>query len=506
MSDASVDEGGTLEFAVTLDVASGRVVSVPVATRDQSASESGDDYVGLADDAVVVFAPGEVRQIVSVQTLRDSVVESVEGVFLDLVRPTNATVDKGTGLGAIRDVSDRRLVVSDASVREGDMLAFEVAFLEGASSRDVTVRYRTRSGTATAGDDYDDDFEAATRELRIVAGDTSATVSVPTVPDTLNEDNEQLRLVLSDPVGAVIVAGSAVGVIIDDDPLPELRVGDTEAAEADASAVFTLTLSEASGRDVTVTYHTEDGTATAPADYNALWAEELVIAAGHTAATVDVALLDDDVAEDVETFRLVVSAAVNAGRGDSVGVATVTDDDGLVQILVDDPAPVYEGDGASAAFTVRLSRAHPTEPVTVFYSTADGTATAGSDYIAATSELLVFWVGVTSETVTVPLINDDDVEEAETFRLVLTLSTIPNAEIGDGEATVLVIDDDGLPTVSVTDAATQNRGLHRVVHRHLEPGRPPGGDRRLRHPPRSPPRPRRPPRCRARTTPRRRAR
>ena len=461
VSDASVGEGATLVFAVTLDAPSGREVSVPVATRDGSARAVEGDYAGLASRAVVVFAPGVTRRLVLVQTLADSVVESAEVVWLDLgpVGDGTATIGDGTGRGVIRDVSDRRLSVSDAFVVEGGTLAFEVGFLEGPSSRDVTVRYETRSGTATAGDDYDDDFESAPRELRIVAGDTSATVSVPTVPDTLNEDNEQLRLVLSDPAGAVIVAGSAVGVIIDNDPLPELRVSNTEASEGvGASAVFTLSLSEASGRDVTVAYSTEDGTAAAGDDYTAVPDGEVVIAAGDEQATVEVALVDDDVAEDVETFRLVVSAAANAGRGDSVGVATVTDDDGLVQILVDDPAPVYEGDGASAAFTVRLSRAHPTEPVTVFYSTADGTATAGSDYAAATSELLVFWVGVTSETVTVPLINDDDVEEAETFRLVLTLSTIPNAELGDGEATVLVIDDDGLPTVSVTDAATQTEG------------------------------------------------
>ena len=459
VSDASVGEGETLVFAVTLDAPSGREVSVPVATRDGSARSADGDYVGLAS-SVVVFAPGMTRQTVSVQTRADDVVESAEIVWLDLgpVGDGTATIGDDTGRGVIRDTSDRRVSVSDASVLEGGTLAFEVGFAEGPSGRDVTVRYRTRAGTAAAGDDYDDGFEAASRELRIVAGDTSATVSVPTVPDTLNEDNESLELVLSDPAGAVIVAGSASGTIINDDPLPELRVSNTEASEGvGASAVFTLSLGEASGRDVTVAYSTADLTADAGDDYIAVSDGEVVIDSGDRQATVDVALVDDDVAEEVETFRLVVSSAVNASRGDSVGVATVTDDDGLVQILVDDPAAVYEGDGASAVFTVRLSRAH-TEPVSVFYSTADGTATAGSDYTAATSELLVFWVGVTSETVTVPLINDDDIEQAETFRLVLTLSTIPNAELGDGEATVLIRDDDGLPTVSVTDAATRTEG------------------------------------------------
>ena len=203
----------------------------------------------------MVFAAGETRQTVQVRTLGDGVVEGAETVFVDLGPPANATVDVGTGRGVIRDVSDRSLRVSDVSVVEGGTLAFVVGFLEGPSGRDVTVRYRTRAGTAAAGGDYDNSFESASQELRIVAGDTSAMVLVPTVSDRLDEDNESLELVLSDPQGAVIVAGAASGVIIDDDPVPALRVGDTEASEGDgASAVFTLELSEASGRDVTVAY------------------------------------------------------------------------------------------------------------------------------------------------------------------------------------------------------------------------------------------------------------
>ena len=459
VSDASAEEGETLEFVVTLSVPSGRQVSVPVATRDDSAT-AGDDYVALAV-ADLVFAPGETRQTVRVRTLADSVVESAEIVWLDLgpMRNSTATIGDGLGRGVIRDISDRRVSVSDAFVVEGGTLAFEVGFSEGPSSRDVIVRYRTRAGTASAGGDYEDDFESAMRELKIVAGETSATVFVPTVDDGLDEDNETLELMLSSPAGAVIVGSTASGVIIDNDPEPALSVSDTEATEADgASASFTLALSEASGRDVTVTYSTADVTATAVADYTPPAAGAMeTITAGSTTATVSVALVNDDDAENVETFRLDVAGAVNAQRDDSVGVATIIDDDGLVQILVDDPDSVYEGDGASVVFTVRLSRADGTNPVTVAYSTADGTATAGSDYTAATLQTLTFAATDTVKTVSVPLINDDVVEDSETFRLVLS-SPSSNADLGDDQATVLILDDDSLPTLSVADAAAQTEG------------------------------------------------
>ena len=460
VSDASTGEGGDLVFAVTLDVPSGRGVSVPVETSDGTARAADGDYVALASGDVV-FAPGETRQTVRVATLADSVFESAEFVWLDLgpVGNGTATIGDGRGRGVIRDTSDRRVSVSDAFVDEGGTLAFEVGFSEGPSSRDVTVRYRTRAGTATARDDYDDGFESATRELRFVAGETSATVFVATVDDGLDEDNETLELVLSSPAGAVIVGSTGSGVIIDNDPEPALSVSDTEAFEADgASAAFTLSLSEASGRDVTVTYSTADVTATAGADYTAPAAGAMqTITAGSTTATVSVPLVNDDAAEDVETFRLEVTGAVNAQRDDSAGVATIIDDDGLVQILVDDPGSVYEGDGASVVFTVRLSRADGTNPVTVMYSTVDGTATSGSDYTAATLQTLTFAATDTVKTVSVALVNDDVLEDAETFRLVLS-SPSSNAELGDGQATVLIIDDDSLPTLSVADAAAQAEG------------------------------------------------
>ena len=465
VADASADEGGDLVFVVTLDVPSGREVSVPRVTRDGTARAADGDYVALASGDVV-FAPGETRQVVRVRTLDDGVVESSEFVWLDLgpMRNGTATIGDDIGRGVIRDISDRRVSVSDAAVMEGGTLAFEVGFLEGPSSRDVTVRYRTRAGTATAGEDYEDGFESATRELKIVAGDTSAWVFVPTVDDGLDEDNETLELVLSSPTGAVIVGGAGSGVIIDDDPEPALSVSDTEAFEADgASAAFTLSLSAVSGRDVTVTYSTVDVTAAAGLDYTApaytapaAGAVE-TIAAGSTTATVSVALVNDDDAEVVETFRLEVTGAVNAQRDDSVGVATIIDDDGLVQILIDDPGSVYEGDGASVVFTVRLSRADGTNPVTVVYSTADGTATAGLDYTAATLQTLTFAATETVKTVSVPLVNDDVLEVAETFRLVLS-SPSSNAELGDDQATVLILDDDSLPTLSVADAAAQTEG------------------------------------------------
>ena len=104
-------------------------------------------------------------------------------------------------------------------------------------------------------------------------------------------------------------------------------------------------------------------------------------------------------------------------------------------------AEVNEGAGASVTFEVSLSNA-AAEKVTVDYATADGTATAGSDY-TATSGTLTFAAGETAKTVSVPVLDDaiDEGEETFTFRL----SNATGAPIADGEATGTIENSDLMP-------------------------------------------------------------
>jgi hypothetical protein len=84
--------------------------------------------------------------------------------------------------------------------------------------------------------------------------------------------------------------------------------------------------------------------------------------------------------------------------------------------------------------------ANPNTAVTVVYSTADGTATAGSDYTAQTATLTIP-AGQTSASFTIPIINDALGESAET--IVLSLSGPNGAALGSpASATLSIIDDD----------------------------------------------------------------
>jgi hypothetical protein len=95
--------------------------------------------------------------------------------------------------------------------------------------------------------------------------------------------------------------------------------------------------------------------------------------------------------------------------------------------------------------TVTLSVA-PTYTTTVGYATSNGTATAGSDY-SASSGTLTFAPGITSQVISVPIIDDDTDEPNETFTV--TLNSPSNAIVGTpNSTTVTITDDDSAPTVS----------------------------------------------------------
>jgi hypothetical protein len=132
--------------------------------------------------------------------------------------------------------------------------------------------------------------------------------------DTVSESNEVVRVVLSQPAGALLGDGVAVGVIVDDDPLPQVGVADVTVAQrlgAATNAVFTATLSAPSGRRISLRYATANGTALAGADYVAR-SGVLTFAPGTTQASFSVPIAPATAGEGAEEFRVNLSGAVNA--------------------------------------------------------------------------------------------------------------------------------------------------------------------------------------------------
>jgi hypothetical protein len=233
--------------------------------------------------------------------------------------------------------------------------------------------------------------------------------------------------------------------------LPSLSINNVSANEGNSGTTpftFTVTLSAASTSTVTVAYATADGTATAGSDYTAT-SGTLTFNPGVTTQTLTVQVIGDTIVEPNETFFVNLSAPSNATIATGQGTGTIVNDDApALPTLSINSVSANEGNSGTTpfTFTVTLSAASAST-VTVNFATADGTATAGSDY-TATSGVLTFTPGQTTQTVTVSVLGDTTVEPSETF--FVNLSGASNATIAAGQGTGTIINDD----VPVTNPAT----------------------------------------------------
>jgi hypothetical protein len=132
---------------------------------------------------------------------------------------------------------------------------------------------------------------------------------------------------------------------------------------------------------------------------------------------------------------LTVNYSGDASFGASSTTTNVTVDAPMVSIA---DAVVSES-ASQVEMTVSLNGPATNATITVEYQTSNGTAVAGEDYSAA-SGTVVFFPGQTSRTLLVTLLPDDDPENDESFNV--TLSNPSNATIGDGTATVTIVNDD----------------------------------------------------------------
>ena len=332
------------------------------------------------------------------------------------------------------------LAVSDAAASEADAeIAFTVS-LDAASTREVTVRYETESGTAEAGAD----FTGTDGVLTFAAGETSRTVAVPVIDDDAAEPGESFSLRLRAPANAVLGDALGVGRINDDDDLPMLGVLGATAAESAGTVEFDLTLSAPSGRAVTVQIRTADGTAVQGRDYGAA-AGEVRFAAGEIRRVVGVAVTDDLVDEpDLETFTLTLSSPENATLATATATGSIRDDD--VPPVVSAEDTIAAETSGEMVFSVGLN-ASSERAVTVDYETVDASATAGSDYLS-TSGTLTFAPGETARSVAVTLLQDA-LEEGDEV-LTLTLDDARNARLGaSGDGTIR---DGGATALRIADA------------------------------------------------------
>lgn len=218
-------------------------------------------------------------------------------------------------------------------------------------------------------------------------------------------------------------------------PPPTISIADASATEGGV-LTFSVTLSAAASKSVTVNYSTANGSAAAGSDYTAT-SGTLTFAPGETSKSVTVASIDDSTYEGNETFTVSLSSPSNASLGRSAATGTIVENDAApVTFAVSGAATVVEG--GVLVFTVTKGNS-TTGTTSVNYATANGTATAGSDY-NATSGTLTFGPSETAKTVSVQTIDDAVQESTET--VLLNLSNAVGGSISVSQASGSITDND----------------------------------------------------------------
>jgi hypothetical protein len=335
----------------------------------------------------------------------------------------------------------------------------------------VVVNY-TLAGAApnpaNPGKDYVDAAGSLTFAADTVGG-TVLPVLVTILNDATDEPNETFVVTLTSPDPTVLIPFTTQTVTITDDDLPPtVSVSDVVGYPAgqptgsvleddgfSQPARFDVTLSAATSFTTSVRYTTANGTATT-ADYAPLDGV-LTFPPGTTTLPVVGAVTADTLDEPNETFFLNLSEPSNGTLtlGDAQGLATIVDNDPQSTVFVGADVQLQEGDEGTHFSAMSIGVVPSGYPITVNYSTANGTAVQPSDYQAVSGTLTFVPGEATLKNIPLAIVADSVVEPTEAF--FFNLSGATNATISDNQASITIFNDDAafVPSVEIPPGTEQ---------------------------------------------------
>ncbi|PZW49086.1 Calx-beta domain-containing protein [Humitalea rosea] len=468
---------GTLPLVEVRDIVVGEkdglatfVFALNAASANQTSIRYSWDYgtAGSQDfgsfTGTITFAAGETSKSIQVAITDDAIIEEPESFHLTLGTPVGLGLARTSATATIldNDRTDRAPLVSvtDTAVNESDGFAYFVVTLDRAAGAPVTVAFQTANGSATAGAD----FTTTQGSIVFAPGETAKTIAVPLLNDAAIESDESFDLILTGvtgPAGTALADARGTATLSRSDAtpvsLPMLTVDDVSISEGSElnALTFVFRLSAPSANQTSVRYSWDYGTAGSQ-DFQG-FSGTITFAPGETSKTILVSVLDDALAEMPETFHITLGTPVGLVLSQGWATATIIDNDRT------DRAPlasvgdtgVNESDGF-AHFVITLDRA-ATTPVVVNYQTANGTAAAGTDFLAKQGTV-VFAPGETSATVAVQILDEGAAEADETFDLVLTgISGPAGTALADARGTAIIARSDtgplSLPLLTVDDVS-----------------------------------------------------
>ncbi len=343
VSPASVTEDGLTNLVYTFTrtgtTANALTVNYGVggtATFNTDYTQTGADSF-TATTGIITFASGSSTATLTVDPTADTTVETDETVVLTLATATGYTIDTTTAvIGTITNDDSSALPVitvaaTDASAAEtatgvtANPGVFTLTRLGGNINQTLTVNY-SLTGTATNNADY----TSVANNVIFAAGSNTATVTLTPVDDTVFEGTETAILTLVKGTAYTLgTTANATVSIVDNDLQPTANLSAiqtiVEGNTNPQNVTYTVTLSNASTKAITVNYATADVTAKAGLDYTSTTGS-LTFNPGVKSQVINIPILNDALNEANETFNLNLTSATNATLGTTKTVATTITD------------------------------------------------------------------------------------------------------------------------------------------------------------------------------------
>ena len=432
-------------IALTTDTA------IDLSLGDGTVTLAGGDYTASTGTVTILAQQLIGTGTITVTPKTDAIVEPDETVAIEGT-VKDSELDVSPVSITIRDINTAELSISGpaSSVTEGSDATFTVT-LSYAVEADVTVAWSAPLGTDSADAA---DLGATSGTVTFGAGSAAGAtqdITITATDDDLSETSESFTMTLGAITGALSSqvslksgASSAQATIAESDPITVSISGPSSVDEGDATTDYTVSLSGVTPTaDLTVSYATSDGTATAGTDYTAIPA---------TTLTFTVTTKEDTFDESDETFTVSISSPSDGG-GPAPSLATaksvtttITDDDDAVSgiTLSASPNSVGEDDEATSVTITATLDGGSTRPsaTVVTIGALAGTATKDTDYTATALASITIAANATSGTGSITITPTDDsvVEGDETITVSGTTTTAVGLSVSD--ATVTLTDDD----------------------------------------------------------------
>ena len=447
-----VDEGGSVTVTVTLDADPERTVRVPI-TATNLGGASNSDYT--LSPATVTFGATQTTATLTLRADDDSVDDDGESVTLGFgaLPERFSTGTNATATVSIVDDDHPEVEVSFAqpsySVTEGDSVTVTVN-LDADPERTVVVPI-TASGAS------DEDYTVESTEVTFEAAETSATFTFTAVDDTIDDDDESVRLgfgaLLPDRVAAVAPLTAVVSIVDDDDPEVEVSfAASSYSVDEGGSVTVTVTLDADPERTVRVPITATGQGDASDSDYSGV-PGSVTFTRGARSESFTFTAVDDTIDDDGESVLLGFPATlpdrVSAGTNATATVNIEDDDHPEVEVSFAE-ASYSVDEGGSVTVTVTLD-ADPERTVRVpITATGQGDA-SDSDYSGVPGSV-TFTRGARSESFTFTAVDDTIDDDGESVLLGFP-ATLPDRVSAGTNATATVnIEDDDHPEVEVSFA------------------------------------------------------